>query len=152
PVLWEISEETLTDTQPRTLYIRLLSEPSYGVMTPVIFGSGDSLIPWYRISYFVQISPVEISIIAMFLTLLLSLFVWRRAGERRWLLLAAMGITWSLPLFFIVLPTLPVPEFLALRLIHWSVVAGAIALLVFIHDFYLGTSYRYLRYLELLPL
>ena len=151
PVLWELPEQTNPQSPPHYLYVRLLSEPAYGVMTPVIMGDADSLIPWYRISHFVQISLVEISIMAMMFTALLSLFVWRKTGLWRWLLLTTMSVAWSLPLLFIVLPTLPLPEFLALRLIHWGVVAGASALLVFIHDFYLNTPRSQLQGFALIP-
>lgn len=152
PILLSMRDALAQSAAPYYLYIRLISEPAYGVMSPVIIGNQSSLRPWYRISYFVQITLAEISLAAVLFTGLLSLFIWIKMRQRRWLLLTIMSVTWSLPLLFIILPTLPVGEFVALRVIHWAVVAGATALLAFIDRFYLDGKYLRLELLALIPL
>ncbi len=152
PILVSMPEALARNPAPQYLYARLISEPAYGVMTPVIIGTESSLRPWYRASYFMQITMVEISIGAVLFTGLLSLFIWLKMRQQSWWLLAVMSATWALPLFFIVLPNLPVREFLALRLIHWGVVAGACALLVFIERYYLGGKIMRLNLIALIPL
>lgn len=152
PILVTMSEALEKTDTPRYLYIKLISEPAYGVMSPVIIGTEASLLPWYRTSYFLQITLVEISLAALIFTGLLSVFIWLKMRQRSWLLLTLMSVTWSLPLLFILLPTLPVREFLALRAIHWALVAGAIALLAFIDRFYLGGKSLRLDLLALIPL
>lgn len=152
PLLWRVPALTASQEPPRYLYIRLLAEPAYGVMSPIIIGTADSLLPWYRSSYFLQITLVEWSLMALVFTTLLSLFVWNQSRQPAWLLLTAMGLSWALPLLFILLPTLPITEFIALRLIHWGVVAGASALLAFIYRFYFATPSTRLRALLLIPI
>ena len=151
PILLTMSTALAQNSNPRYLYIRLISEPAYGVMSPVIIGTQSSLSPWFRASYFVQITLVEISLAALLFTGLLSLFIWLKMRLRSWLLLTFMSVTWSLPLLFIILPTLPLGEFVALRLIHWAVVAGATALLAFIDRFYLDGKSLRLDFLALIP-
>ncbi len=152
PILLSMRDALAQATAPRFLYIRLLSEPAYGVMSPVIIGTESSLSPWYRISYFVQITLVQISLAALLFTGLLSLFIWIKMRQRSWLLLTLMSAVWSLPLLYIILPTIPVGEFFGLRVIHWAVVAGATALLAFIDRFYLGGKNLRLDFLALIPL
>ena len=152
PILWSMRNALAESVDPHYLYIRLISEPAFGVMSPVIIGSESSLRPWYRISFFVQITFVQISLAALIFTGLLSLFIWIKLRQRSWLLLTFMSVTWSLPLLFILLPTLPVGEFVALRVIHWAVVAGATALLAFIDRLYLGGKSLRLDFLALIPL
>lgn len=152
PILLSMRNALAQTTSPRFLYIRLLSEPAYGVMSPVIIGSESSLSPWYRISFFVQITLVQISLAALLFTGLLSLFIWIKMRQRSWLLLTLMSAAWSLPLLYIILPTIPVGEFYGLRVIHWAVVAGATALLAFIDRFYLGGKNLRLDLLALIPL
>ena len=152
PILLSMDYALSQSTSPRYLYIRLISEPAYGVMSPVIIGSQASLLPWYRISYFVQITLVQISLVALLFTGMLSLFIWVKSRQRSWFFLTFMSVTWSLPLLFIILPTLPVGEFVALRVIHWAVVAGATALLAFIDRFYLGGKSLRIDFLALIPL
>ncbi len=150
PILLRIPEFP-PGTEHAYFYVRLISEPAYGVMTPVILGTRDSLLPWYRISTFVQITLVKLSLLALAFTALLSLFVWRDTRQRHWLLLTAMSITWAMPLLFIVLPTLPMHEFIALRLIHWGVVAGAVSLLAFVYSVTLNAQDPRLRLLPIIP-
>lgn len=152
PILLSMRDALAKTTSPRFLYIRLLAEPAYGVMSPVIIGTESSLSPWYRISFFVQITLVQISLAALLFTGLLSLFIWIKMRQRSWLLLTLMSAVWSLPLLYIILPTIPVGEFFGLRIIHWAVVAGATALLAFIDRFYLGGKNLRLDLLALIPL
>ncbi len=147
PVLWVLPPLN----GARYLYVRLISEPNFGVMSPLVIGTGDSLRPWFRISYFLQISLVKVSLMALALIGSLSLFVWLRTRQTHWWLLAAMSACWALPLLYIVVPVLPIAEFTALRLTHWGVVAGACALLVFICLHYLRLQDRRLRLLILIP-
>lgn len=151
PILVYMGDALTQSNSPQYLYIRLISEPAYGVMSPVIIGSEDSLLPWYRISYFVQITLVQISLVALLFTGLLSLFIWVKLRQRSWFFLTVMSVTWALPLLFIILPNLPVGEFVALRVIHWAVVAGAVALLAFIDRFYLGGKSLRVEFLALIP-
>lgn len=151
PILLSMHEALSQTAAPQYLYIRLIAEPAYGVMSPVILGSQTSLLPWFRSSYFVQITLVKISLATLFFTGLLSLFIWMRLRQRSWLLLTLMSVIWSLPLLFIILPTLPVGEFAALRVVHWAVVAGATALLAFIDRFYLDGKSLRLDLLVLIP-
>lgn len=151
PILLSMRDTLAKATDPHYIYVRLISEPAYGVMSPVILGSESSLRPWYRISYFVQITLVQISLVALLFTGLLSLFIWIKLRQRSWLLLTFMSVTWALPLLFIILPTLPVGEFVALRVVHWAVVAGATALLAFIDRFYLNGKSLRLNLLALIP-
>lgn len=148
PVLWVLPPLN----GARYLYARLISEPDFGVMSPLVIGTGDSLRPWYRISYFLQISLVKVSLMALALIGCLSLFVWLRTRQTHWWLLAAMSVCWALPLLYIVVPVLPIAEFTALRLTHWGVVAGACALLAFICLHYLKMQDRRLRWLILIPI
>tara|TARA_R100001377_G_scaffold74934_1_gene51328 strand:+ start:3841 stop:5682 length:1842 start_codon:yes stop_codon:yes gene_type:complete len=152
PILLSMHDALTQTSAPRYLYIRLLSEPAYGVMSPVIIGTESSLRPWYRISYFVQITLVQISLAALLFTGLLSLFIWIKMRQRSWLLLTLMSAIWSLPLLYIILPTIPSGEFSGLRVVHWAVVAGATALLAFIDRFYLGGKNLRLDLLALIPL
>lgn len=151
PILLSMQDALSQTIDPQYLYIRLIAEPAYGVMSPVILGSQTSLFPWFRNSYFVQITLVQISLATLFFTGLLSLFIWMKLRQRSWLLLTLMSVTWSLPLLFIILPTLPVGEFVALRVVHWAVVAGATALLAFIDRFYLDGKSLRLDLLALIP-
>jgi len=152
PMLWTLPEATLAGPGPHYLYARLISEPAFGVMSPVILGTPESLQPWYRLSYFVQITLVKISLMALLFIGSLSLFVWLRTRQSQWWLMGIMSVAWALPLLYIVVPVLPVGEFTALRVIHWGVVTGATSLLAFTAMFYLHSRDRRLRLLVLIPL
>ena len=148
PVLWMLPPFE----DAHYLYARLISEPNFGVMSPLVIGTADSLRPWYRASYFLQISLVKVSLMALALIGCLSLFVWLRTRQTHWWLLAAMSVCWALPLLYIVVPVLPIAEFSALRVSHWGVVAGACALLAFICLHYLKLQDYRLRWLLLIPI
>ena len=152
PLLWSLPGAALAGEGPHYLYVRLISEPAFGVMSPLILGTPQSLQPWYAASHFVQITLVKISLMALLLIGSLSLFLWWRTRQLQWSLLGVMSGAWALPLLYIVLPVLPVGEFTALRVIHWGVVAGATALLAFTAMFHLGSRSRALRALLLIPL
>jgi len=152
PLLWELPPAALAGDAPHYLYVRLISEPAFGVMSPVILGTPQSLDPWYAASHFVQITLVKISLMALLFIGCLSLFLWWRTRQLQWSLLGAMSGAWALPLLYIVLPVLPVGEFTALRVIHWGVVVGATALLAFTALFHLHSRSRALRALLLIPL
>lgn len=139
PVLWTIPPSAFATSTQQYLYVRLISEPDFGVMSPVILGTEESLLPWYRINYFVQITVVKISLMALFFIGFLSLFVWIKTRQRSWFLSTMMSVCWSIPLLYIVLPFAPFGEFIFLRLTHWGVTAGACCLLAFIHSYYLDT-------------
>ncbi|MES3007939.1 MAG: hypothetical protein V4751_09230 [Pseudomonadota bacterium] len=147
PVLWVLPPLD----GARYLYARLISEPNFGVMSPLVIGTGDSLRPWYQVSYFLQISLVKVSLMALALIGCLSFFVWIRTRQTHWWLLAAMSVFWALPLLYIVVPVVPIAEFTALRVSHWGVVAGACALLAFICLHYLKMQDRRLQWLILIP-
>lgn len=151
PMLWTLPEPVLAEAGPHYLYARLISEPAFGVMSPVILGTPESLQPWYRLSYFVQITLVKISLMALLFIGSLSLFVWLRTRQSQWWLMGIMSVAWALPLLYIVVPVLPVGEFTGLRVIHWGVVTGATSLLAFIATFYLHSRDRRLRLLVLIP-
>lgn len=152
PMLWTLPASALAGEGPHYLYARLISEPAFGVMSPVILGTPQSLAPWYRISYFVQITLVKISLMALLFIGSLSLFVWLRTRQSQWWLMGIMSVAWALPLLYIVVPVLPVGEFTGLRLIHWGVVTGATSLLAFTALFYLHSRDTRLRLLVLIPL
>ncbi len=152
PLLWALPPAALAGDGPHFLYVRLISEPAFGVMSPVILGTPQSLQPWYAASHFVQITLVKISLMALLFIGCLSLFLWWRTRQLQWSLLGVMSGAWALPLLYIVLPVLPAGEFTALRVIHWGVVAGATALLAFTAMFHLGSRSRALRALLLIPL
>ncbi|MDP1932962.1 MAG: hypothetical protein Q8L60_16040 [Gammaproteobacteria bacterium] len=153
PILWTFPDAALAfDESPEYLYIRLISEPNFGVMSPVIIGTAEALRPWYSISYFVQITLVKISLMALLFIGSLSLFVWNKTRQPQWGLMAAMSACWSLPVLYIMVPVLPMAEFSALRLTHWGVVSGACALLAFIYSYYLKADERYLRLLLPIPI
>jgi len=62
-----------------------------------------------------------------------------------------MSTSWSLPLLYIVTPSISFAEFDFLRLSHWGTATGAICLLAFIYAFYLNTPLRRLSWLIALP-
>lgn len=152
PLLWRLPPAALADEGPHYLYVRLISEPAFGVMSPVILGTPQSLEPWYAASHFVQITLVKISLMALLFIGCLSLFLWWRTRQHSWSLMGFMSVAWALPLLYIVLPVLPMGEFTALRLTHWGVVAGATSLLGFTALVYLQSRSRALRLLPLIPL
>ena len=152
PVLWTLPASALAGEGQQYLYARLISEPAFGVMSPVILGTAESLQPWYSLSYFVQITLVKISLMALLFIGSLSLFVWLRTRQSQWWLMGIMSVAWALPLLYIVLPVLPVGEFMALRFIHWGVVTGATSLLAFTAMFYLHSRDSRLRLLVVIPL
>lgn len=152
PILWSIPESVLAAETPHFLYARLISEPAFGVMSPVILGTAKSLQPWYSISLFVQITLVKLSLMALLFIGSLSLFVWLRTRQSQWWLMSIMSAAWALPLLYIVVPVLPVGEFTALRVIHWGVVTGATSLLAFTAVFHLHSRDPRLRLLGLIPL
>ena len=152
PMLWTLPASALAEDGQHYLYARLISEPAFGVMSPVILGTAESLQPWYSLSYFVQITLVKISLMALLFIGSLSLFVWLRTRQSQWWLMGIMSVAWALPLLYIVVPVLPVGEFTALRFIHGGVVTGATSLLAFTAMFYLHSRDGKLRLLALIPL
>lgn len=142
PLLWTIPASAFDASSQQYLYVRLISEPNFGVMSPVILGTGESLLPWYQRNFFVQITLVKMSLMALCLIGFLSLFVWVKTRQNSWLLSAMMSVCWSIPLLYIVLPVAPFGEFIFLRLTHWGVTAGACCLLAFIYSYYLNTPTR----------
>lgn len=150
PVSWRIPQSWITQ-EPQMLYFRLYSAPQFGVMSPLILGSENTVLKRYRLNSFLQIELVKISLLAMAFIALLGLFVWIKTAQQHWLLIALMSGSWTLPLLYILLPSVPLAEFNFLRLSHWGTVTGAFCLLAFIYSFYLQTPFSRLKWLGLLP-
>ncbi|HDZ09203.1 hypothetical protein [Pseudohongiella sp.] len=149
PVTWTLPEALVTGA-PQMLYVRLHSAPNFGVMSPMILGDEATVTNRYRLNYFLQIDLVKISLLAMVFIACLGAFVWARIRQGHWLLIALMSISWSFPLLYILLPTVPTVlpgEFDFLRLSHWGTVAGALCLLAFIYSYYLRVAVNRLRWL-----
>lgn len=151
PMYWHIPQSWITQ-EPQMLYFRLYSAPDFGVMSPLIVGTQDSVLRRYQLNHFLQIDLVKISLLALILIACLGFFVWLKTAQQHWLLIAMMSGSWSLPLLYILLPSVPIDEFNFLRLSHWGTVAGAFCLLAFIYAFYLKTPVSKLKWLALLPL
>lgn len=151
PFYWQIPQAWLTP-QPQMLYFRLYSAPDFGVMSPLIVGSEQAVLSRYQFNYFLQIDLVKFSLLALAFIACLAVFIWIKTAQQHWLLIAMMSGSWSLPLLYILLPSVPIAEFDFLRLSHWGTVAGAFSLLAFIYAFYLHTPFSRLRWLPLLSL
>ncbi|MDO8907509.1 MAG: hypothetical protein Q7W55_03300 [Pseudohongiella sp.] len=150
PMYWQIPQSWITQ-EPQTLYFRLHSAPQFGVMSPLILGTEEAVLDRYRLNRFLQIDLVKISLLALVFIALLGLFVWIKTAQQHWLLIAMMSASWSLPVLYILLPSVPMAEFNFLRLSHWGTVTGAFCLLAFIYSFYLKTPFTKLKWLGLLP-
>ena len=149
PVLWTLPEALITGA-PQMLYFRLHSAPDFGVMSPLLLGGEAAIMSRYRLNHFLQIDLVKVSLLAMVFIACLGVFVWLRIRQRHWLLISLMSLSWSLPLLYILLPTVPAvlrDEFDFLRLSHWGTVAGASFLLAFIYSYYLQVAISRLRWL-----
>lgn len=150
PVMWHIPEAWLTG-ENQMLYFRLHSVSDFGVMSPFFMGQTEALQQRYRIHHFLQIELVKIGLMAMFFIAALSLFAWLETQNPRWMLTLLMSLSWSLPLSYIVAPSVTFGEMNFLRLTHWGTVTGAVCLLAFVYAYYLSTPLRRLRWLALLP-
>jgi signal transduction histidine kinase len=151
PVMWSIPSGWITGDH-HMLYFRLHSAPDFGVMSPVILGDYEAVTQRYRLNYFLQIELVRIGLMALLFIGALSLFAWQKTNQQHWLLTLLMSSSWSLPLLYIVTPSVAFGEFDFLRLSHWGTVTGAICLLAFIYVCYLNTPLSRLRWLFALPL
>ncbi|MDO9475131.1 MAG: hypothetical protein Q7L07_00370 [Pseudohongiella sp.] len=150
PFVWSIPEQLLTGGE-QMLYFRLYSEQNFGVMSPFILGTEQAVQRRYHLNYFLQIDLVKISLLAMLFIGCLSLFVWLRNRQNNWLLTGMMSLSWSLPLLYILLPSVPLAEFNFLRVSHWGTVSGAFFLLAFIYTYYLNVPLNRLKWLVVLP-
>lgn len=150
PVMWTIPQSWITG-EDQTLYFRVHSEPKFGVMSPLILGDYRSVSKRYGINHFLQIDLVRIGLMALLFIGAASLFAWIKTYQQRWLLMVLMSTGWSLPLLYIVAPSVSFAEFDFLRLSHWGTATGAICLLAFIYAFYLNTPLHRLRWLIALP-
>lgn len=150
PFVWTIPERLLTGGE-QMLYFRLYSEPNFGVMSPFILGTEQAVQRRYHLNHFLQIDLVKISLLAMLLIGCLSFFVWLRNRQHNWLLTGMMSLSWSLPLLYILMPSVPFAEFNFLRVSHWGTVTGAFFLLAFIYAYFLNVSLNRLKWLGVLP-
>ncbi|MDP2284936.1 MAG: hypothetical protein Q8L06_12405 [Pseudohongiella sp.] len=150
PFVWVIPEDWLSG-DGHMLYFRLHSAPDFGVMSPFLLGTEQAIQSRYQLNYFLQIDLVKISLLAMLFIGCLSVFVWIRNRQHNWLFTALMSMSWSLPLLYILLPSVPIAEFNFLRISHWGTVTGAFCLLAFIYAHYLKVSLERLKWLGLLP-
>lgn len=150
PFVWSIPAQLLTGGE-QMLYFRLYSEQNFGVMSPFILGTEQAVQRRYHLNYFLQIDLVKISLLAMLFIGCLSFFVWFRNRQHNWLLTGMMSLSWSLPLLYILLPSVPLAEFNFLRVSHWGTVSGAFFLLAFIYTYYLNVPLHRLKWLGVLP-
>lgn len=132
PLLFEVSPWIYQDAieNGRYLYVRLVGDPPFGLISPLVVDEMSTLEPvWWR-NQFVRIELSRATSVILMLIAVFGFNLWRKLGTQTAGLLAMASGFWLIPIFYAYLQYPPLPHGTMLRLAHIGIDGAGICVIL----------------------